>query len=398
MTYTYISHTGRKILGILIFLMFCIPFTSHGAAPEIAGWIPWWQVEEGTESAEDHIRDLDTTYPFVFEVDDDGSLIEKTDLNEREWRNLFRQAERRNVEVIPTIFWGNGEAIHSVLSDRKLRRAHVRDIARMVDDGGFDGVDIDYESKLAETKDYFSLFLKELNDALGRDILTCTVEARTPPESKYREVPRDLEYANDYREMNRYCDRIEIMAYDQQRIDWKLNSEKKGEPYMPVADTDWVEKVIDVALEDFDADKIMLGAPTYGREWELTVAPEWFKEYRSQGAINMPLALEIAEEYNVEPGRNKAGEMSFSYFPEDSVFSLLNQLPTPEGTRKGFEAAAKALLFANATGMEVPVNIVWYSDARAIEDKLDLVKKYNLRGLALFKIDGEEDEDIWDLF
>ena len=366
--------------------------------PEIGGWVPWWQDTLGTDDAEDHLRDLDILYPFVFEVQSDGTLEDKGDLEERKWRSLIRQAEKRRVDVIPTLAWFDGENIHRILGDKKLREAHIEEIIEMVDDGDFDGVNIDYESKKAETIDYFSLFLEELEDELGRKDLTCTIEARTPAESLYREVPKDIKYANDYKAMNKYCDWVEIMAYDQQRADLQLNSEKAGEPYMPVADIDWVEKVIKLAVKDIDRDKIMLGVPTYGREWELTVKPNWYADYRSQGAINIPDALEIAQEYDVEPGRNKAGEMSFTYFPETSVFKVLDGLAAPKGTRKGFEAAAKALLFADYTGMTVPVNLVWYSDAGAIEDKVELAEKYDLRGVAIFKIDGEEDEDIWDLF
>ena len=156
----------------------------------------------------------------------------------------------------------------------------------MVDDGRFDGVNIDYEGKNAETIDYFSEFLEELEDELGRDELTCTIEARTPPESRWRIVPSEIKWANDYEEMNRHCDWVELMTYDQQRADLKLNKERAGEPYMPVSDVDWVEKVLEYALEDIDEDKIMLGVPTYGREWELIVKPDWYSDYRSQGAIN----------------------------------------------------------------------------------------------------------------
>lgn len=381
---------------VVLFTMY--GHTTHAAEHELefSGWIPWWQVEQGTESARDHIRDLQTVYPFAYEVASDGELIEKTDLNENDWNDLFDEARDRDVEIIPTVSWFNGTNIHHILSNENRREEHIEAIVEMVEDNDFDGVNIDYESKLANTIDDYSDFLEELKDELGRKTLTCTVEARTPPDSKFRTVPADLEYANDYEAIAEHCDRVEIMAYDQQRIDWKLNSEKAGQPYIPVADADWVRKVIEYTLIDIPKEKIVLGAPTYGRHWTLQVAPNWYKEYTSIESLNLPDAEEIAETYDIDPGRNRAGEMSFTYFPESSIFKILSSLPVPEDTPKGNEAAAQALLFANYTGMTVPVNVVWYSDALAIKDKIDLAREYTLRGVALFKIDGEEDEDVWD--
>lgn len=390
----------RNTLAFLVVALFIIPMSAEARySGEIAGWIPWWQDTMGTESAMDNITEFTTLYPFAYEVTFEGELVDKANLDEDKWQELFEEAADEDVEIIPTVMWFDGAAIHHVLSDRSRRNDHIDAIVEMVEDGDYDGVNIDYESKLPQTINYFSTFLEDLKDELGRrTLLTCTVEARTPPEDLYKEVPNPLVYANDYEEMAEHCDRIEIMAYDQQRADLTLNSQRKGEPYMPVADTDWVEKVVKLALKDFDEDQVLLGIPTYGREWELTVAPEWYKEYRSQGAINLPDVLELAEEFDVTPGVNKADEKSFTYFPSDSRFKILDVLPVPEGTRSGFEAAAKALLFANLTGMEVPVNLVWYSDATAAEARLELAEKHDLRGVAFFKIDGEEDEEIYELF
>lgn len=375
---------------------------SHAEArtyrPEVAGWLPWWSAEEGIEDVEDNIRDIDILYPFVFEVSSDGKLIDKADLDNRDWKNLFRTARKKNVDVIPTVMWFDGAEIHTVLSDKKKRKAHIAEIVDMVDDGRFDGVNIDYEEKLAITIDYFSDFLEELEDALGRDELTCTIEARTPPESRWKEIPDEIIWANDYKAMNRHCDWVEIMAYDQQRADLKLNNERRGVPYMPVADVDWVDKVLEYALEDIDTDKIMLGVPTYGRAWDVTVAPDWYKDYKRVEAINHVPAVKAAKRYDVDIGRTKGGEAVISYFPEDSIYKVFNVLDAPKGTPKGFEAAAIALMVANYTGLEIPVRFITWSDTKAIEDKLDLAKKYNLKGVAVFKFDGEEDEDIWDLF
>lgn len=365
---------------------------------EVSGWIPYWQDDKGIKSAQKNLDEIDVLHPFSFSVKEDGSLSDLADMESREWTRFIRTAEREDVEIIPTVMWSDGASIHRILSDEDSREEHVEAIVDMVEDGDYDGVDIDYEAKLATTINHFSRFLEELKDELGSKTLTCTIEARTPADSLYKTVPVNMTYANDYEQIAEHCDRIEVMAYDQQRADLKLNDSKAGEPYMPVADNDWVRKVLDLTTKTIPAEKIMLGVPTYGREWEVTVQPNWYSNYRSQGAINMPLALEIAEEYDVEPGRNKAGEMSFTYFPEDSIFKVLDALPAPAGTRIGFEAAAKALLFADYTGMTVPVNLVWYSDAEAIADKVELAKEFDLRGIAVFKIDGEEDADIWDLF
>lgn len=394
-------YTLKVALTLLFaFLLFSMQGQTAYAADDlsVSGWVPWWQAEDGAERAEDEIRNLDTVYPFVYEVTADGELELKSDLDEHYWDDLFDEADDRDVAIIPTVSWFDGAAIDAVLSDRDRREDHIEEIVDMVEDNDFDGVNIDYESKLAETMDDYSEFLEELKNELDGATLTCTIEARTPPASKYRAVPDEIEYANDYEEMAEHCDRVEIMAYDQQRIDWRLNDAKSGQPYIPVADVDWVEKVIELALEDIPAEKIVLGVPTYGRNWTLQVAPNWYKSYDSVNSVNLPDALEIADEYDIEPGRNRAGEMSFTYFPEDSIYRVLRELPVPDDTPEWNTAAAQALLFADYTGMTVPVNVVWYSDATAIEDKIDLAREYDLHGVALFKIDGEEDEDIWDLF
>lgn len=365
---------------------------------EVGGWIPYWQDTMGTESASVNLEHLDIIYPFVFEMSPLGIPVDKANLSEKQWQDLFDEAKNDDVKVIPSILWNDGAEIHRVLSNKTWRMLHVEIIARFVEAGDFDGINIDYESKLSETKNHFSLFLKELNARLDGKLLTCTVEARMPPKNRWRAVPANIEYANDYKEMAKYCDIVELMTYDQQRADLLLNDAKKGEPYIPVADVEWVESVLELALKDFPADKIMLGVPTYGRKWTVTVAPDWYKEYKGNGAINLPDAEEWADDNDVTPSENAAGEKSYTFFNPNSPFKILDVLPVPDNTRPGFEAAAKALLFANLTKMEVPVELVWYSDADAIADKVDLAKQYGLKGIAIFKVDGEEDQGIWKLF
>lgn len=396
-TATFLNLLVLLLIGVIGFLL--SPQHAKAYEGEVAGWIPYWAAEGGVKSAIENIESLDTIYLFVIEVEPDGRLINKVDFDDDHWEELFEVAEDEDVELIPTIAWFDGEQIDFVLKNKTLRNRHIKLIEDLVDDHDFAGVDIDYEGKKSDTIDYFSLFLEDLKDELGRrKELVCTLEARTPADSLYRDVPENIKYANDYDEINDHCDCVQLMAYDQQRADIKLNDKRRGVPYMPVADVEWVEKVVKLAAKDIDEDKIMLGVPTYGRAWDITVASEWYRDYTRVATLNEPRIMELSKKYNSPIGRTAGGEAVISYFPEDSVWRVFNALPTPEGTPKGFEAAAKALLVATYADIEIPVRIVIWSDAKAIEDKLELAEEYNLRGTAIFKIDGEEDQDIWDLF
>lgn len=364
---------------------------------EVAGWIPWWQDTKGLKSATKNIRLLDTVYPFAFEVASDGALVDKAGLDERQWRNFFKTAAKHKVEVIPTVMWFDGEQIHEVLSDRDSRSRHVTAIVQMVEAGDFAGVNVDYEGKKPDTIDDFSAFLSELKTALKGRLLTCAIEARTPPEDLYTTVPNPLRYANDYKAISKSCDRIELMTYDQQRADLTLNKKRQGLPYVPVADDEWVEKVLKLALKDFDKDQVYLGIPTYGRAWDVTVAPDWYRDYRSVAALNLPRLRQLAREYRVKEGRSVGGDAVISYFPPGSVSKSVLATKVPKGTPRGYESAAKALAYANKTGEEVVVRFASYSDATTAKGRVELAKKYDVAGVAMFKIDGEEDAKIWPL-
>lgn len=364
---------------------------------EVSAWIPYWKTKEGIQEAKDHLEVFTELHPFGYSVKENGKLNDLANIKNSDWKRLFREAKYEGVKIIPSIMWSNSTAIHAILSDEDDREDHIDEIVKMVKKGKYDGVDIDYEGKLAATKDYFSLFLKELKKELGDKELTCTIEARTPPSSLYTTIPANIEYANDYDAIAKYCDRVKIMGYDQGRADIKLNNVRKGEPYNPVADTEWVKKVLDLTTKSIPKEKIVLGIPTYGYEYEVVVSPNWYKSYKRLWSVSNTYAENLADEVDVKPSENKAGEMSFAYAATTTP-NVYGKYKVPKSTSNGNKAAAQALAYANATGKTTTFRLVWWSDARAIEQKVKLAKQYGLKGVVLFKLDGRTDPDMWDIF
>lgn len=334
-----------------------------------AGWLPYWKKAPGVQETALHLEKLNEISLFSYEVKPSGTLVDKLKIATDEFWPAWLSAVRDSkTKILPTIAWFDGQGIHALLSNSKKRIAQEDAITKLVKDNKFDGIDIDYESKLAETKDYFSLFIKGLAirlHPLGKK-LSCTIEPRMPADLlllKGYSMEEINQKANDYVVLNKYCDEIRLMAYDQGFIDPVLNKEKGGgQLYAPVADPAWVEKVLKETIKTISRSKVMLGIPTYGYEYEISQNGT-STTYDRLRSLTHTRAILLAASLSQVPQRNSAGELSFVY-----------------GT---------------STSSGSSTRLVWFSDAKAIADKIKLAKKYKLRGAVFFKIDGEADPGLW---
>lgn len=352
---------------------------------EFSGWIPYWRAATGTADVLPHISQLTSVMPFGYTMKNDGTLADTADLTEEPWTSFIAAAKKANVRVIPSVMWGDGDTIHQVLSNTKTRIALEDEIANAVKQNRFDGIDIDFEAKKYETKDYFSTFLKGLDIRLGNKWLYCTVEARMPLNHRYSPgaaIPPDaMDYANDYAEMNKYCDRVEIMAYDQGIIDVYLNS-IRPKPYAPVSDPAWVEALVTLAAQSISKNKILVGIPTYGYEYQISILPDASFEYKVLWPFNPKYAIDIITELGITPTRTGASELGFV---------TTSATPAPKGAEAA-EAQQASLL---PISIPIYLNYLTWSDAKAIADKVALAKKLGVRGVAIFKFDGGQDPAMW---
>lgn len=403
------SFSKTLIVALLASMLFgaFVPFANAASSSrstsklEVSGWIPYWRTAAGTKDARKNLSLLTSVNPFSYSVKSDGTLADTAKIEGKDWQNLFKDARKKNVDIVPTVMWSDTQNIHRILSNPDLRAAHVANIVAMVEDNDFDGVDIDYEGKLAETRPGFSAFLSELNSALGSKDLHCTIEARMPLSARFAGTPpANIEYANDLPALNKVCDRVRIMTYDQQTADIELNREHAGDLYAPVADVAWVEKVIDYMGQDIDKKKMVLGIPTYGYIYQVMPNTSGTGySYTKIEAFNPGYGDQIAKKYKIKPFRGESGELSLTYVPKETVSSLPSQKElarlAPKSASTGEAAALGALALAKKEGRQAPVTYLTWSDAGAIKQKVDLAKEKGLAGVAVFKFDGGNDPKMW---
>lgn len=402
---SFASKASAAAMVALSLLGIAAPIAQAAGNVEIDGWVPYWSVPQGTTDADSHLSQLTEVNLFGYGVRNDGTLSDTMSLSNSSWQTLINDAHGKGVKVVPTVMWSNTGSIYNILSNPSSRTNHINSIVQAVQQNNFDGIDIDYEGKSAETKGSYSAFLTELSAALNKANpkaeLDCTIEARMPLSARYSGTPpANIEYANDLPVINRVCDRVRIMTYDQDTADLELNAANAATLYAPVSDPAWVQKVVNYMAQDISKSKMLIGVPTYGSEWQAMSTPDGKSfTYTKISAINPQSALTIAQQNGVTPTRTVSGEMAFSYVDKNQT-SLLpsnSQLSglAPQGTPSGLLAAAGALAYSQQTSKQAPVTFITWSDAQAIQAKANLASSLGLAGIAIFKLDGGEDPNMW---
>lgn len=370
---------------------------AHAATTfEVTGWIPYWRSATGTADVLPHLELLTEVNPFVYSMKTDGTIVDNGKIDQEPWTSFFAAAKAKKVRVIPTIMWSNGTAIHQVLKSAKSRQGLEDRIAKLVKDKGFDGIDIDFEGKKAETRPYFSLFLKGLYARMTKKMVMCTIESRTPIGDRYygADIPKDATiYSNDFKAINKYCDRVRIMAYDQQGIDQSLVSQaaSSSQLYAPVADPRWVKKAVAVAVKDIKKSKILLGVPTYGYEYDVTAYANNEYSYDIISTFNPRYATQIAAQYGITPQRNAAGELYLTYTPLGATTTV----SFSGEPRAAAFASTAASQYATTYSSHQNFRLLDWPDAQSIAGKVELAQSLGLRGVSIFKLDGGEDPGIW---
>ena len=329
----------------------------------VTGWIPYWAKSAGVASLQGKMELFSQLNLFAFGVSADGQLIDTAKIDSAPWPQLFAEAKKQNVKIVPTILWGDAMVMHKIFSDPALRSKHADNIVTMLAQNDFAGVDIDYEGKDVADRDNFSLFLQTLHEKLQGKTLNCTVEARTQdaPPVDLTGI-RAMSWANDFPKLNNFCDSVTIMAYDQV---FQIHRAKVFEgngfaPSAPNADNAWVQDNIEYALKFIAPEKLILGVSTYGWEFRVEKIANGY-HYTRVRSVSYQDAMALAASVGATPTRTTGGELSFAYKASDGQ------------------------------------HLVTIDDGESVSDKIALAKKFGLKGISLFKIDGLTDPKVFEV-
>ncbi|MCM1025191.1 MAG: glycosyl hydrolase family 18 protein [Roseburia sp.] len=229
----------------------------------------------------------------------------------------------------------NNRLIHSVVNSREYTENLIRNLLAVMEEKGYEGVDIDFEYILAEDRDAFTDFVRRVAEAM-RERGYRTSVALVPKTSAGQEGL--LYEGKDYRALGEAADHVLLMTYE-----WGYTY---GPP-MAVAPLNQVRRVVEYALTEIPGEKIDLGIPNYGYDWPLP-----YERGKTKAVtINNIQAVRIA----IAQG----AEIQFDQVAESPYFRY---------TEEGVE------------------HEVWFEDVRSLQAKFRLIQEYGLRGCGYWQI------------
>ena len=221
------------------------------------------------------------------------------------------------------------------LSQLSSRQNIIQHLVQTAVNIGMDGINVDFESLSEDAGPHFLEFLRELSIECHKNNLVISVD---------NPVPEDFTSHYDRREQGLVVDYVVIMGYDEHYV---------GSDAGSVASLPWVEQGVEDTLTEVPAERTILAVPFYTRLWKTTGGAV------TSEAIGMTEAQNVLTENQVQTvWDGSVGQNYGEYEKDGSTYQI------------------------------------WMEDAQSIAEKVQLIPKYNLAGVAQWRL-GFESNDIW---
>lgn len=335
----------------------------------VYGFLPYWNLNKFTQQ-----KELTHLGYFSLTIDGNGEVIDYYDdgevdmglrrLNSDEFLEIGTTLldQNKKVEVVITSF--NHGDIVAFLGSQRAQDNFFTALDSVLLAYPFSGVNIDFETSKETTqknRDDFNIFMQRLRKHL---------------DSKYDNMQITIDmYAGaaanqqlwDVAGIEPYVDYIIVMAYDFHRT----NSQRAG-PVAPLFGdaSEWessINKYLQAFVETVPSEKIILGLPFYGYEWQTTSRDAASHTFPDTGATaSYARVLELLaqqEELQVQEHWNETALSPYISYIEDGE-----------------------------------IYVVYYENSRSISYKLDYVNQLDLGGIAIWALGYEGgSRELWDV-
>ena len=222
-----------------------------------------------------------------------------------------------------------------LFSSTATRKKLIQDLMKEADTYGFDGFNLDFESLRSSAGPHYVQFIREMSVSCRQKGLVLSVDDY---------VPAAYSAFYNRKEQGNVADYVIVMGYDEHFAGGAAGS---------VASLSYVENGITDTLEEVPKEKLINSVPLYTRVWTEKDGKTTSKAYGITAAQNW------VEENNVE--------LTW----QDNIGQYYGETENENGTQK-----------------------IWMEETKSLGLKKDLVNKYDLAGIACWKL-GFETADIW---
>lgn len=226
-----------------------------------------------------------------------------------------------------------------VLADSTARANVINQLIQAAAETGMDGINVDLETITEAEAPQYLQFLKELSLAAHQNGLVVSVDNFVPTYTWY--------YRR--REQAKCVDYVVIMGYDEHTA----TSEEIGS----VASIGFVQQGIEDTLREVDSASVINGVPLYGRCW--------VERYGSTVPDTQALAMDAQQQFVSEHGITLEWDASVGQ----------NVGSSDDGSAR---------------------YSIWMEDSDSMSQRLEMMKTYNLAGVACWRL-GLENPEIWNV-
>ena len=269
--------------------------------------------------------------PFTYGFTPEGALVPMDDERLLALAGAYGVQPLLHLSTLTAAGTFSAAQAAALLRDPALQQTLAANVLQTMLEKGYEGLDVDFEYLGRDLAEPYAAFIQLLRDTLapyGLPLIT----ALAPKTSAAQ--PGTLYEGHNYASLSTASDAMLLMTYE-----WGYTY---GPP-MAVAPVGAVRRVVEFALTQMDAAKILLGFPNYAYDWTL---PFTAGATRAQSIGNEAAPL-LAAQYGAE--------IQFDTQSQTPYFTYLDEAGQPHE--------------------------VWFEDVRSAQAKFALLPEYGLLGL-----------------